>query len=180
MIRGARCEDLVKNLLTNCVVSSTLLLGCSLVGAAQQELALPMVSFAEVPLYPPIARVANVSGVVHVMVTTDGHRVVETHVQDGPKVLSDAAEKNVKSWQFTTHGPTMFTVTYVYKLVENLKPQKNNPRVVLQLPTEVEIDEQKWPGTRDEFPTIGASSLGHEAGYAQEAPSTPPPSPQKP
>lgn len=26
----------------------------------------------------------------------------------------------------------------------------------------------------------GASSFGHEAGHAQEAPSTPPPSPQKP
>lgn len=168
------------NLLIGSAMSLAFLLGGSLVGTAQQEIALPMVSFAEVPLYPPIARVANVSGVVHVVVTTDGHRVVETHVQDGPKVLSDAAEKNVKSWQFTTHGPTTFTVTYVYKLVEDLKPQKNNPRVILQLPTEVEIDEQKWPGTRDEFPTIGASTLGHEAGHAQEAPSTPPPSPQRP
>ena len=71
-----------KNLLISCVVSSALLLGGSLIGAAQ-ELALPVVSFAEVPLYPPLARAANVSGVVKVVVATDGHRVVKTCGQDG-------------------------------------------------------------------------------------------------
>jgi hypothetical protein len=155
MIRGARSEELVKkNLLTSCVVSSTFLLGGPLARAAQQELALPMVSFAEVPLYPPIARVASVSGIVHVVVTTDGHRVVETHVQDGLKVLSDAAEKNAKSWQFTTHAPTTFTVTYVYRLVGKLKAQKNNPRVILQLPTDVEVDALRWPKTNDIDPIL--------------------------
>lgn len=167
-----------KKLLIGYVVFSALL-GGSLIGVAQQELALPMVSFAEVPLYPPIARVANISGVVHIAVTTDGHRVVETHVQDGPKLLSDAAEKNVKSWQFTSHGPTTFTVTYVYKLVDDLKPRKNNPRIILQLPTEVEIDDQRWPGTRDEHPST-SGSLGHEASHAQETANATPKQSQTP
>jgi hypothetical protein len=145
-----------------------------MVGSAQQELALPMVSFAEVPLYPPMARVANVSGVVHVLVTTDGHRVVEAHVQDGPKVLSDAAEKNAKSWQFATHEPTTFTVTYVYKLVDDLKPRQNNPRVILQLPTDVEVDALRWPGTHD-MPSDSSNGavLLHESGHVVEPPKQP-------
>ncbi len=141
-----------RSLLIFYVVLLVLLVGTVRYVLAQQGLALPMISFAEVPLYPPMARVANVSGVVHVVVTTDGKRVVEAHAQDGPKVLGDAAEKNVKSWQFADHGPTTFTVTYVYKLVSNLKPQKNNPRIILQLPTEVEIDALRWPGTKDMAP----------------------------
>jgi hypothetical protein len=142
-----------KNLLTSCVVSSAFLLGGSLLGAAQPKLALPMVSFAEVPLYPPIARVGNVSGVVHVVVATDGHRVVEAHAQDGPKLLSDAAEKNAKSWQFATEQPTTFTVTYLYKLVDDLKPQHNNLRVILDLPSDVEVDALRWR-TKDMPPTV--------------------------
>jgi hypothetical protein len=113
-----------------------------------------MVSLAEVPLYPPLARTANISGIVHVVVTTDGHRVVATRAQDGKKILSDAAEQNAKSWQFGTHDPTTFTVTYVYKLVNDLKPQRNNPRIILQLPTEVEVDAGRWPGTKDTAPTL--------------------------
>jgi hypothetical protein len=145
-----------KNPLIYFVIFSAFLLGGSLAGTAQQELALPMISFAEVPLYPPTARAANISGVVHVVVTTDGHRIVATHVQDGPKALSDAAEKNVKTWQFATHEPTTFTVTYIYKLVGNLKPHRNNPKVILQLPTEVEVDALRWPGTKDMTPTVSS------------------------
>ena len=142
-----------------------------MVGTAQQALALPMVSHAEVPLYPPLARVANVSGVVRVIVTTDGHIVVAAHANEGPKPLREAAEKNAMSWQFTTHEPTTFTVTYVYKLVDDLNPQKNNPRVILQLPTDVEVDALRWPGTHDmpSDPPSGAT-LSHESGHVADPP----------
>lgn len=149
------------------VVLSAVLLGCSLIGTAQQELALPMVSHAEVPLYPPLARAANISGVLHVVITTDGHRVVTAHTQEGNKLLRDAAEKNAMSWQFTTHEPITFTVTYVYKLVDDRELQPNNPRVILRFPTDVEVDTQRWPGTHDtpSDPPNGAA-LNHEAGHA--------------
>src|ERR1700752_4827777 len=133
------------NLRLRCAMALSLLPVSSLSGIAQQKPALPTVSFAEVPLYPPLARAANVSGIVHIVVTTDGHRVVAAHVQDGKKILSDAAGQNAKSWQFATHEPTKFTVTYVYKLVVDLKPQLNNQRVILQLPTEVEVEARRWP-----------------------------------
>jgi hypothetical protein len=147
-----------KTKLIHYILACVFLLGSALAGTAQQKVGLPTVSFAEVPLYPPIARVANVSGTVHVVVTTDGHRVVSTHVQDGPKVLSDAAEQNVKTWQFGAHEPTSFTVAYVYRLVKSLSPQRNNPRVILQLPTEIEIDALRWPGTKDMAPTLKPQS----------------------
>jgi outer membrane biosynthesis protein TonB len=46
------------------------------------KVALPMLASASVPLYPPLARTANVEGVVHVSVTTDGQRVASAHAQD--------------------------------------------------------------------------------------------------
>jgi hypothetical protein len=165
-------------LLFRCALLGGMVLGSSLAGSAQRGHALPVVSFAEVPLYPPIARAANISGVVHVVITTDGHRVVTAHVQDGPTVLSDAAQKNASGWQFATHEPTTFTVTYVYKLVDNRKPLLHGPKVILQLPTEIEVDAVRWLGTKDMAPTTvpsGAShptgaSLSHEAGHAHETP----------
>ncbi len=116
----------------------------------QPKQALPMVAYAAVPLYPPRARVANVEGVVRVQVTTDGHRVITTvaNPSSHPE-LAQAAQANVRTWQFTVHEPTTFTVTYRYKFVDDLKPEQNNPRVVLSLPTEVEVDILRWPGTVD-------------------------------
>jgi hypothetical protein len=132
------------------VLTSTVL---SLAGwaivAQQSRLALPMVASAQVPLYPHVARIANVEGVVHIRVTTDGHRVISAQVEDGHKLLSASAEENVRTWQFSLHEPTTFTVTYTYKLVTDLEPTQNNPRVLLKLPTEVEVDTLRWPGTAD-------------------------------
>jgi hypothetical protein len=82
--------------------------------AQESRIALPMVAAAAVPLYPPLARVAHVQGIVHVKMTTDGHRVIVTHAEDGHKVLAAAAEENARTWEFATHEPTTFTVTYHY------------------------------------------------------------------
>jgi hypothetical protein len=123
-----------------------LLVAWALAAMAQEsEIVLPMVAGAAVPLYPPLARVARVEGAVHVKVTTDGHRVIATHVEDGSKLLGAAAEENVRTWQFATHDPTTFTVTYRYKLDPNLKGNPNNPTIVLKLPTEVEISTLPMP-----------------------------------
>jgi len=109
------------------------------VAAQGSNVALPMVARAAVPLYPPLARAAHVQGVVHVKITTDGHRVSDTHVEDGHKLLAAAAEENARTWEFATHEPTTFTVTYHYILDAKLKGNPNNPTVVLRFPTEVEI-----------------------------------------
>jgi hypothetical protein len=129
--------------------------------AQNSKVALPMVAGAKVPLYPPLARVANVQGVVHVKITTDGHHVVATHVEDGNKLLATAAEENARTWEFATHLPTTFTVTYHYKLDAQLNGDPNNPIIVLKLPTEVEISSM--PIVLD---TAGATAV-HEGGHAK-------------
>jgi len=108
-----------------------------------------MVASAQVPLYPPVARLANVEGVVHLKVTTDGHHVVSTQVEDGHRLLAALAEENVRTWQFSLHEPTTFTVTYVYKLVTKWEGDPNNPAVILRFPTNVEVSTRRWPGTVD-------------------------------
>ena len=72
-------------------------------------------------------------------------KVIATHVEDGHKLLAAAAEENARTWEFATHDPTTFTVTYHYKLDAKLKGNANNPTVVLRLPTEVEISTLPMP-----------------------------------
>jgi len=99
--------------------------------------ALPMVAAAPVPLYPPLARSTSTQGVVHVKVQTDGHKVIQAHAEEKNKLLSDAAQENAKNWQFSTHTPLSFTITYHYRLADECNP--NNPTVTLRLPTDVEV-----------------------------------------
>lgn len=113
------------------------------------RIALPTVTSAEVPLYPPTARLANVEGIVHLKATTDGHGLLSAQIEDGPKLLAEFAEENLRTWHFSPHAPITFTVTYTYKLVTDLQPAQNNPRVILNLPTAVEVETLRWPGTVD-------------------------------
>ena len=122
------------------------------------KVALPMVAGAAVPLYPPVARHANIEGVVHVTITTDGHRVIATHAEDGHKLLAAAAEENVRTWQFATHEPTTFSVTYSYKLVDKWNGDPNNPDVLLRLPTEVEVSSRRWSTVDAPFEVKGPTS----------------------
>jgi len=96
-----------------------------------------MMAGAEVPLYPPVARVTKAEGVIHVHVSTDGHKVISARADEDLKPLSNAAEENARSWTFATHTPTSFTITYRYRLAAECDP--NNPTVILKFPTEVEV-----------------------------------------
>jgi TonB family protein len=100
---------------------------------------LPTVVAIGVPTYPQAVRVAHIEGIVHIKITTDGQRVTDAQVQDGPELLAVSAEKNVRTWQFSPHDPTTFTVTYRYKLVPRLKGGSDNTSVTLSLPSDVEV-----------------------------------------
>ena len=105
--------------------------------AQQPKASMPMVAGAAVPLYPPLARAAHVQGVVHVKITTDGTKVTAAHAEDGHRLLAVAAEENARTWLFTKHEPTSFTVTYRYRISTDGDP--NNPTVTLRFPTDVEV-----------------------------------------
>jgi hypothetical protein len=108
--------------------------------AQNAHVALPRVTAAAVPLYPSLARYANVSGTVHVKITTNGERVLIAKALDGPKILRDAAVDNALTWRFSLHDPTTFTLTYAYIFDPELKlDDPESPEVVLRLPTRVEV-----------------------------------------
>ena len=93
------------------------------------------------PLYPTLPRMAAIQGRVVLRVTTDGEKVAHVKVEEGQFMLAKAAEENVKTWHFTKHTPTFFTATFAYHLdyqtgCASISP---NDRVVLNLPTEIEI-----------------------------------------
>lgn len=105
--------------------------------AQQSRNILPMIAGGSVPLYPPLARAANVQGDVHISIGTDGAKVITAQVKDGHRLLSVAAEENVRTWQFSKHDPTSFTVTYRYRIDPAADP--NNPTVKIRFPIEVEV-----------------------------------------
>src|SRR5580698_4772394 len=97
--------------------------------AQRAKIAMPTVAGGAVPLYPPLARAANVQGVVHVEVRTDAARVVTATAKAGHRLLAVAAEDNAKTWQFAKHEPTSFTVTYRYRIDPSGDP--DNSTVIL-------------------------------------------------
>lgn len=115
---------------------------------------LPSVYAAAVPIYPPVAQMANVQGVVRVRVATDGHTVVSTSVenQDANPVLARAAEENAQTWKFSAGEPVTFTVTYRYVLVTKLRDIRSNAgnsKVVIRFPTDVQVSARRWPDGSD-------------------------------
>jgi TonB family protein len=93
------------------------LLGCGL-AALRISLAsasdTPVVG-ADLPLYPALARTANIQGKVELQVTTgaDG-RVVSALAKGGHPLLERAALDNVKTWRFA--GQSERTVTYEFRV----------------------------------------------------------------
>jgi Gram-negative bacterial TonB protein C-terminal len=105
----------------------------------------PVVTNASVPLYPRIALIAHIMGVVRFRLSTDGSHVTSVEVENGPPLLAKAAEENIKTWQFERHKPTTFEATFTYKLLPATCDAKGNcngvenDEVLLHLPTNVEI-----------------------------------------
>jgi hypothetical protein len=82
---------------------------------------LPTVTKFECPTYPEKARSLHIEGVVTMQITTDGHGVSGVKVLRAARVLAPYAEANVRTWKFTDHLPTTFTVTYDYAFEGNYK-----------------------------------------------------------
>ena len=111
-----------------------------------------VVKSGEMPLYPHLARAARLEGTVRLEVATDGVSVAKVAATGAPKLLMEAAEQNVKTWQFYTHRPQTFTVIFVYKLEKQEVSGFANPTLLLELPNRVEV--------RTKLPTVEAAE-GH-------------------
>ena len=117
----------------------------------------PTVTYAEVPLYPAIARAAHISGTVEIQITVEKGAVVHAQVKsvvlgssngavlndEGKKkvglYLSNPAVANVKTWRFQPQGGASFLVTYVYKIEGEQTSLPENPKVEMDLPRRVTV-----------------------------------------
>lgn len=124
--------------------------------AQQSGTALPRVTSAELPYYPPGPHTVNLQGTIRVKVRTDGHKVVDASIENdgGVVAMATAAKENVQTWKFADHEPTVFTVVYRYIIDDQIPPVQNNPTIVFRFPTEVEIRMWRWPGTVDLAPKV--------------------------
>jgi TonB family protein len=114
--------------------------------APQAEAPLPKVASASVPFYPRLAPTARIQGTVTLRVSTDGKRVSAVEAESGPPMLVQAAKENVKTWQFESHTPTNFEITFHYRLLLPSKCDSDchcdstkKETVLLQLPTNVDV-----------------------------------------
>jgi hypothetical protein len=107
-----------------------------------------IVLHAEVPLYPPLAVQARLSGVVrlHVLVENGAVSKIESDLSAHVQPLVTAATENVKTWRFASGARGTFDVTYTYELEKVEVSQFVNPQIVMHLPTSVRITA--WPVER--------------------------------
>lgn len=121
------------------LVLLTLGLGANMSIAQEAKQPSLRVASIGVPLYPRASRVAHIEGVVRLRVTTNGKRVSATQVESGQPMLAQAAQENVKTWEFEEHSPTTFEATFRYKILPQSECDMDNGTVLLRLPTEVEV-----------------------------------------
>jgi TonB family protein len=86
--------------------------------AAQSE---PVLTSANIPKYPPLARQARVEGVVRLAFTLPANGTEPTNVEvvSGHTLLKSAAVENVKTWRFENPYAVerRYETTFEYRLL---------------------------------------------------------------
>ena len=99
-----------------------------------------IVTHADVPLYPAVARAARQSGEVHVRVSVKRGMVTGTETQSSaPPILVGASKENVSTWRFSPDVDGAFDVLYIYELAKEEVTVPENPRIEMRLPSLVRI-----------------------------------------
>ena len=123
----------------------------TLVAWAQSE-HYPLISHADLPLYPPLARALNLTGTVEIQLLIAKGMVTDAQVKSvvidcrncAPltvggenkvgKYLSLPSLSNIKNWRFDSEGRTTFIVRYVYRIEGEATERQENPDVEVNLP----------------------------------------------
>lgn len=106
----------------------------------QAAQALPVVTHADIPTYPPIAKTARISGKVQVQVTVKDGTVTETKLLSSTTLLLvTATMDNIKTWRFAGTTSSTFSTTFVYEIEKGETSEPVNPTIELHLPTLVKI-----------------------------------------
>jgi hypothetical protein len=100
---------------------------------------IPILREAAVPLYPAIARNAQISGEVIAQVTIKGGRATSTTVKSGDRVLAQAAVKNIATWRFDEDVEATLTTKFDFILEIRKTGDDRNTRLELMLPSSARI-----------------------------------------
>jgi TonB family protein len=131
-----RCRPVSCALLVLALVGAV---GAATAGGAQDEAAIPdrditVLSF-ESMRYPPLARVANVQGLVVVRVTLDrGGKVTDAHALSGPSHLVSATVENLRKWRFEPNAENAAIIVYDYRIVGLCAHGEDSSQLVLEPP----------------------------------------------
>jgi hypothetical protein len=98
---------------------------------------------ADVPFYPPMARIADITGTVQIEVTIKNGVMAITEVKSpAPPILVNATLENLKTWKFASDANAAFRITYIYEVEREGTASPGNPRIEMQLPNLIKITAQ--------------------------------------
>ena len=138
--------------------------------------AVPILQVAALPVYPPIAKAAHVTGKVTVRVDVKDGLVTKTEVLSKPEVasggrfLESATVENLKSWRFAANVTGAFTVTYTYEITGTETDDPTNAKIEMLPSLDVKITARPVKPTvmyQKQSSPSASMSLPHEAGHAQ-------------
>jgi len=137
--------------------------------------AVPILQGAALPIYPPIAKAAHVTGKVVVRVTVKDGLMVQTDVfskpvvASGGRLLEAPTLENLKTWRFAADVTGAFTVTYTYEISGTETEEPTNAKVEMLPSLDVKITARPVKPTvmyqKQRSPAADASP--HEASHAQ-------------
>lgn len=105
----------------------------------------PILQGATLPMYPPIAKAAHITGTVVVRVTVKDGLVVKADVlskpdvRSGQRFLESPTVENLKTWRFAADVTGEYTMTYTYEISGKESEQPTNARVEILPSLDVKI-----------------------------------------
>lgn len=110
--------------------------------------ALPRFVSGAVPVYPPVAWTAHVSGTVLLEITVADGSVAAVRVLKSPsQTLAAPTVENVRTWRFAPHAAAILRVSYTYRITGAATDAPANPRIELDLPGAVTVTVRPFKPT---------------------------------
>jgi TonB family protein len=102
------------------------------------------VKYIAPPIYPTIARTANLQGTVKIKVEVGPNgKVTSAKASGAHELLDHVAEENLREWTFDpSETGYKLNVTYVFRMEGEATDYAMPPRIILELPGRVEIIAQ--------------------------------------
>ena len=133
--------------------------------------AVPILLEAALPVYPPIAKVAHVTGKVIVRATITNGMIVATTVlskldPSGQRFLETPTLENLKTWRFSPEVTGVFTVTYTYEVSGEETENPTNAKIEMLPSLDVRITARPLKPTCMDCGAPPVKVLPHRSGNA--------------